>query len=96
MTERKDALRLPPRTPAFVDREVGAAELRISPETWDRWVKDGVLPAPAPGFPVGSPRWRWVDIDNKLTGKDKPTADDLAEATRAFFGKKAGLKRASA
>jgi hypothetical protein len=96
VTGRKDDLRLPPRTPAFVDREVGAAELRISPETWDKWVKQGILPAPAPGFPAGSPRWRWADVDRKLVGQEKPDHDDLAEATRAFFGKRAGRKRALA
>jgi hypothetical protein len=44
------ALRRGDRPPAFVDRENGAAELRISPETWDRWEADGTLPASAPGL----------------------------------------------
>jgi hypothetical protein len=51
MTTRKENLRLPPRTPAYVDRETGAAEFCVSPETWDRWEKEGRLPSPAPGFP---------------------------------------------
>jgi hypothetical protein len=69
MTTRKSALVLPARTPAFVSREVGAAELVISPETWDRWVSEGILPAAAPGFPTSTPRWRWMDVDHKLAGK---------------------------
>jgi hypothetical protein len=69
MTTRKSALVLPARTPAFVSREVGAVELGISPETWDRWVSEGILPAAAPGFPTSTPRWRWVDVDHKLAGK---------------------------
>jgi hypothetical protein len=52
-----------------VSREIGAAELWISPETWDRWVRDGVLPPAAPGFPASTPRWRWRDVDHKLAGK---------------------------
>ena len=69
MTTRKSALVLPARTPAFVSREVGAAELVISPETWDRWVSEGIPPAAAPGFPTSTPRWRWMDVDHKLAGK---------------------------
>jgi hypothetical protein len=68
------------RPPAFVDRETGAAELRISPETWDRWVAEGTLPASAPGFPEGSPRWRWEDVDKRLTGKVPETPFDMIKA----------------
>jgi hypothetical protein len=68
MTTRKSELLLPARTPAFVSREVGAAELGISPETWDRWVEVGILPPAASGFPDSTPRWRWVDVDRKLAG----------------------------
>jgi hypothetical protein len=68
MTTRKSELLLPARTPAFVSREVGAAELGISPETWDRWVEVGILPPAASGFPDSTPRWRWVDVDRKLVG----------------------------
>lgn len=69
LTVRKADLPLPVRTPAFVSREIGAAELGISPETWDRWVREGILPPPAPGFPSSTPRWRWQDVDHKLVGK---------------------------
>lgn len=57
------------RTPAYVDRETGAAELGISPDTWDQWVKAGRIPPASPGFPAGSPRWRWQDVDARLAGK---------------------------
>jgi hypothetical protein len=57
------------RPAAYVTRETGAAELAISPQTWDRWVDAGILPPCAPGFPVDSPRWRWADVDNKLAGR---------------------------
>ena len=76
MTRPKEMLRLPSRTPAYVSREVGAAELGVSPETWDRWVDDGRLPPRAPGFPDSAPRWRWADVDDRLSGRR-----DVAEAS---------------
>lgn len=82
MTARKDDLRLPPRTPAYVDREGGAAELRISPQTWDKWVDDGTLPPAAPGFPSSTPRWRWADVDARLAGRLQ-THDQLAPPEEA-------------
>lgn len=86
MTARKTALSLPSRTPAYVDRETGAAELRISPETWDSWVDRKILPAPAPGFPPSTPRWRWADVDRKLAGQPLGDLDRLREATRNLRG----------
>ncbi len=69
MTVRKsDNLLRGDRTPAYVDRETGAAELLISTDTWDQWVKEGRLPPPCDTFPSGTPRWRWEDVDRKLSG----------------------------
>jgi hypothetical protein len=56
------------RPPAFVDRETGAAELRISPETWDRWNATRVgagLPRRKPALAVGRRR---QEIDWKGAG----------------------------
>ena len=87
MTARKDSLSLPSRTPAYVDRETGAAELRISSETWDKWVKNGTLPKAAPGFPASTPRWRWVDVDRKLSGRPATSdADRFVEAAGRLHG----------
>jgi hypothetical protein len=89
MTVRKADILLPARTPAYVSREVGAAELQISPETWDRWVDDGILPPPAPGFPQSTPRWKWADVDRKLSGSPEHlTTDDpfMAGAERLRNG----------
>lgn len=70
MTKAKALLPLPVRTPAYVSREVGAAELCISPETWDAWVRSGTLPRPCPATDAGgSPRWRWADVDAALCGQ---------------------------
>ena len=93
MTTRKLNLLLPARTPAFVSREVGAAELGISPQTWDRWVTDGILPPVAPGFPVSTPRWRWLDVDRKLAGKN--TELNTLEPYLAGIGKIRGTKQDS-
>jgi len=76
MTIKKSNLRLPTRTPAFVSREAGAAELMISPETWDRWVDDGILPHPAPGFPESTPRWFWPDVECKLRNEPESQTID--------------------
>ena len=56
---KKDNLLRGDRTPAYVDRETGAADLRVSPDTWDQWVKEGRLPPPCDTFPAASPRWRF-------------------------------------
>jgi hypothetical protein len=93
MTTRKSALVLPVRTPAFVSREVGAAELGISPETWDRWISEGILPPAAPGFPASTPRWRWMDVDHKLAGKRTELAS--LESYLTGIGKNRGPKKES-
>lgn len=93
MTRRKSDLILPSRTPAFVSREVGAAELGISPETWDRWVCDGILPSPAWGFPASTPRWRWLDVDRKLSGTS--TEPTTLQTYLAGIGKICGPKKES-
>jgi hypothetical protein len=91
----KRKLRLPPRTPAYVDRETGAAECCVSPETWDRWEKEGRLPSPAPGFPLSTPRWRWADVDRKMSGKPDNDADAfVASAGKLRNGSKKDRQRA--
>lgn len=66
---------------AYVSREVGAAKLQISPETWDRWAYEGILPPVAPGFPVFStPRCKWTDIDRKLSGRRKSQGGTIGAA----------------
>jgi hypothetical protein len=85
------------RTPAYVDRETGAAELRISPGTWDEWVKDGRLPKPAPGFPTSTPRWRWEDVDRLLAGRGDAVSNvELAIQRAANFASKRIRRRSSA
>ena len=96
MTVRKtDNLLRGDRTPAYVDRETGAAELQISTDTWDQWVKDGRLPPPCDTFPSGIPRWRWEDVDRKLSG-NKAADTDAAVLGAANFGKKKGIRRDAA
>jgi hypothetical protein len=68
MTKRKSDLRPQHRVPEFVNRETGAGELCISPETWDDWVERDILPPKVSGFPASSPRWCWEDVRNRLRG----------------------------
>lgn len=97
MTTRKENLRLPTRTPAYVDRETGAAELRISTETWDRWVDEGRIPPASPGFPPSVPRWRWADVDRRMSGKSENDADAfVATASMLRHGSEKGGRRAPA
>ena len=96
MTVRKiDNLLRGDRTPAYVSRETGAAELLISPDTWDQWVKDGYLPPPCDAFPTGTPRWRWEDVDRRLSGQGVASTN-AAMLGAANFGKKTGFRRNAA
>lgn len=96
MTARKsDNVLRGDRTPSYVSRETGAAELQISPDTWDQWVKAGTIPPACDTFPSGSPRWRWSDVDNKLSGA-KASKSDAAVLGAANFGKKKGSERDAA
>lgn len=75
MTKRRSDLHLPARTPSFVSREIGAAELCISPDTWDALVRRGVLPRPVM---IGdNPRWRWDHVVAALdaAGRDAAPSD---------------------
>jgi hypothetical protein len=95
-TRKRENLLRGDRTPAYVSRETGAAELQISPATWDNWVKDGTLPAACDTFPAGTPRWRWEDVDRKLSGQN-PAGDAGAAMRGALnFGKKQGHRRDAA
>jgi hypothetical protein len=87
------------RTPAYVSRETGAAELQISPDTWDQWVKDGRLPPACDALPSGTPRWRWEDVDRKLSGRvEAADTGNVADYLRGaqFIAKKKGIGRAAA
>jgi predicted DNA-binding transcriptional regulator AlpA len=71
MTARKADIALTPRLTAYVTREEGAAELRISPSTWDEMVNCGQIPRPIRMGKMGTvKRWRWVDVDSHLRNDD--------------------------
>jgi hypothetical protein len=72
MTTRKDKLALTSRLTAFVTREEGAAELRISPSTWDYMVKSKQLPEPyliGPNHDIK--RWRWLEVEQMIVGEER-------------------------
>lgn len=53
----------------------------ISDETWRRWVRAGIAPAPLPDFPKNRPRWGKHTIDawdHEQRG--------IVKAPRSFFG----------
>ena len=67
MTTRKDKLALTSRLTAFVTREEGAAEIRVSPSTWDEMERLEHLPKP---YFVGPnrdlKRWYWPEVEDKI------------------------------
>jgi predicted DNA-binding transcriptional regulator AlpA len=76
MTTRKADLKLTPRLTAYVTREAGAAELQISPSTWDDMVERGLLPPPYKLGPNQDlPRWRWYEVEQRIVGNDKTAGD---------------------
>jgi predicted DNA-binding transcriptional regulator AlpA len=76
MTTRKADIALPPRLTAYVSREEGAAELRVSPSTWDEMVTSGQLPKPIRLGRMGTIlRWRWADVDRTLRNDDADSAE---------------------
>jgi hypothetical protein len=92
-TRKKENLLHGDRTPAYVSRETGAAELQVSPATWDQWVKDGKLPPPCDGFPASTPRWRWEDVDRKLSGRVEASSHDAYLRGVDHIAKKKGYGR---
>ncbi|MFY9838889.1 MAG: hypothetical protein WAK55_20915, partial [Xanthobacteraceae bacterium] len=78
---------------AYVTREQGAAELQISPSTWDDFVACGLLPQPRR---LGGSilRWRWDDVDKAIRGEDADT--DREPYFRDSHGSKAKRGRDAA
>ena len=76
MTARKSDIALSARLTAYVTREEGSAELRISPSTWDELVDSGQIPKPIRLGRMGTIlRWRWADVDGRLRGDDADTPE---------------------
>ncbi len=96
MTERKETLRLiGERTPSYVDRVTGAAELCISPSHWDKMVAAGELPPPT--FMCSHPRWKWAAVERWLAGKRDSGQTDLTDRIRrasAELAEQGGRRRA--
>jgi hypothetical protein len=71
MTIRKADIRLTTRLTVFVTREEGAAELRVSPSTWDEMEEREQLPKP---YLVGPnkdlKRWRWIEVERMIVGEE--------------------------
>jgi predicted DNA-binding transcriptional regulator AlpA len=81
MTARKSDIPLSSRLTAYVSREHGAAELQVSPSTWDDLVECGQIPPPLRlGKMRAILRWRWADVDKHLS-QDKASDSDR----EAFF-----------
>ena len=91
MTTRKADIRLTSRPTAYVTREEGAAELRVSPSTWDDMEERGQLPE---AYHIGPnkdlKRWRWIEVDEHIASEHR---DDGKEAEPFFRGLGHGTKK---
>jgi hypothetical protein len=71
MTVRKCDIPLNSRLTAFVSRETGAAELQVSPSTWDEMEKCGQLPKPHfLGANKDIKRWLWAEVVARIVGEE--------------------------
>jgi hypothetical protein len=74
---RKTDIRLNSRVTTFVSRESGAAELQVSPSTWDEMERRGQLPKP---YLIGPnkdiKRWWWDEVVRTIVGERIAGADD--------------------
>lgn len=52
--------------PAYVSRQRAACELDMSPDTFDEYVRKGILPAPKRRGKLT--RWKWAEIADVLDG----------------------------
>jgi len=76
MTVRKSDIPLTPRLTAYVSREAAAAELQISPSTFDDMVDCGRIPKPIRLGRMGTIlRRRWIDVDSAIRGEDRHCPD---------------------
>jgi predicted DNA-binding transcriptional regulator AlpA len=89
MTTRKADIPLTSRLTAYVTREEGAAELRVSPSTWDEMVGCGQIPPPCRFGKSGNiVRWRWADVDKRVSRSEitddqpDPFFRELADGTK--------------
>ena len=55
------------RVPEYVTRQRAAAELCMSDDTFDRYVREGVLPSPKRRGKLM--RWKWSEIVSVLDGE---------------------------
>ena len=52
--------------PAYVSRHRAAQELDMSPDTFDEYVRKGILPAPKRRGKLT--RWKWAEIADAIDG----------------------------
>jgi predicted DNA-binding transcriptional regulator AlpA len=54
------------RVPEYVTRQRAAAELRMSDDTFDKYVREGILPSPKRRGKLT--RWKWSEIVGSMDG----------------------------
>lgn len=68
---------LPGITPLFVCRDTGARLLEICAQTWDEWVRAGILPEPYRlGINGTTPRWDLEEVREHIRRSRRPSASE--------------------
>lgn len=63
--------------PAYVTRHRAAQELDMSPDTFDAYVRNGVLPAPKRRGKLT--RWKWAEIQNAIDGGNLSVVQSIGD-----------------
>lgn len=74
----------PPLFPTYVDAARLCAELCISRDTMDRWLKAGRIPRPKAG--KGKRLWKWAEVEARIDGRQKsaPVSRDLGQEIEEY------------
>ena len=63
--------------PAYVSRQRAALELDMSPDTFDEYVRKGILPAPKRRGKLT--RWKWAEIQEAIDGGNLSVVQSLGD-----------------
>ena len=89
MNEQKTSFPMAKKAPRYVSKRTAMALLDLSLSGFRNWVRQGILPPPAPGTPLHEPRWSWAEIERWLAGDRSSQRRDLFE-TDGPIGTKRG------
>lgn len=66
-----------PDIPAYISRKQAARQLDMSPDTFDNYVRKGILPPPKRRGQLT--RWKWAEIADVLDGGNLPVVHSFSD-----------------